>query len=105
MHHQFQKYFYGAKQEYSPFSITIGFDEASIRRLGEGWLWRDALTRVDVLAPQSALPLGAARKVEEHKAVRVEPNTANLLYSILAVSWATGEEQLLEANIASFIYV
>lgn len=38
MQAQFQRYFYGAKGEYSPFSITLNFDEVQIRRLGEGSL-------------------------------------------------------------------
>lgn len=36
MQFQFQRYFYGPKHEYSPFSITLNFSEVHIRRLGEG---------------------------------------------------------------------
>lgn len=36
MQYQFQRYFYGSKQEYSPFSIIIPSDDLQIRRLGEG---------------------------------------------------------------------
>jgi polyribonucleotide 5'-hydroxyl-kinase len=57
------------------------------------------------LAPKSALPLGAARKVDELKAAKIDPTNANLLYSILAVSWAASEDQINDANVAGFIYV
>jgi polyribonucleotide 5'-hydroxyl-kinase len=90
----FHRYFYGPKSEYSPFSIVLTFDEVRIRRLGE-----------DVLAPKSALPLGAARKVDESRAAKVDPTNANLLYSILAVSNGKTEEEILDANIAGLIYV
>jgi len=89
----FKKYFYGAKREYSPFSLVLSFDEVFLRRLGE-----------DSLAPKSALPLGATRKVEGGKAAKVEPS-ASLLYSVLAVSWATSEEQVGEINTAGYVYV
>lgn len=32
----FHRYFYGPRQEYSPFTIILPFDEVHIRRLGEG---------------------------------------------------------------------
>ena len=57
------------------------------------------------MAPVSALPLGATRKLDESMAGRVEMTTANLLYSILAVSQAATPEQLTETNIAGLIYV
>ncbi len=60
---------------------------------------------IDALAPKSALPLGATRKVDESKATKIEPTSSNLLYAILAVSWAATEEQLSDANVAGFIYV
>lgn len=43
--------------------------------------------------------------MDESKAAKVEPSTAALLYSILAVSQAAAEDQLSDSNIAGFIYV
>lgn len=92
----FARYFYGVHREYSPFSLVLPFEEISIRKLGE-----------ERLAPKSALPLGATRKVDESKATaaaKVEITSA-LLYSILAVSWGASEEQIGEANVAGYVYV
>lgn len=36
MQASFQRYFYGSRGEYSPFSIILAFDEVQVRRLGEG---------------------------------------------------------------------
>lgn len=94
LQHAFHRYYYGPNQEFSPFTLLLSFDEVQIRRVGE-----------DILAPKSALPLGATRKVDEAKAARVEPTSANLLYAILAVSWAATEDQIYESNIAGFIHV
>lgn len=90
----FQRYFYGNKKEYSPFSLVLSFDDVDIRRLGE-----------DMLAPKSALPLGATRRLDESQAQKVEPTAATLLYSILAVSWAPTETQIADCNVAGFVYV
>jgi len=93
---QFRAYFYGPKNEYTPFALQLPFDEVHLRRLGE-----------TALAPSSALPLGATRKVSETRTTRVEPSKASLLYSILACSFAQGDEedQLTDANVAGFVYV
>lgn len=92
----FTRYFYGAHREYSPFSLVLPFEEVSIRKLGE-----------ERLAPRSALPLGATRKLNESKATaaaKVEITSA-LLYSVLAISWGASEEQVGEANVAGYVYV
>jgi polyribonucleotide 5'-hydroxyl-kinase len=49
--------------------------------------------------------LGAARKVDESKAAKIDPTNANILYSVLAVSWAATDDQLNDANVAGFLYV
>lgn len=93
---QFKSYFYGPSHEFTPFSLVLPFEELQLRRLGE-----------DALAPSSALPLGATRKVSETRTSRVEPSKSLLLYSILAVPHAASEEddQLSNSNIAGYIYV
>lgn len=121
MQRQFKQYFYGCKSEYSPFSMTIvvGSEESSsssvpipistsittsslhsnttiqLRRLGGG----------EELAPTSALPIGASRKFDETRPIKIEVNS-NLLYSILAVSWSKEDSSdLADSGIAGFVYV
>jgi polyribonucleotide 5'-hydroxyl-kinase len=92
----FRAYWYGARNEYTPFSQVLSFDEVHLRRLGES-----------ALAPSSALPLGATRKVSETRTTKVEPTKSGLLYAILGCSFATGDEedQLTDTNCAGFVYV
>lgn len=92
----FRAYFNGTRSEFTPFSMVLSFDDLQVRRLGE-----------NVLAPSSALPLGATRKVTETRSSRVDPSKALLLYSILGCSYAAGddEDQLTDANCAGFVYV
>ena len=59
----------------------------------------------EAIAPSSALPLGATRKVDETRTSKMEPTTGLLLYSVLAVSWATEEARLIDSNIAGYVYV
>lgn len=94
--HQFKAYFYGPRQEYTPFSQVLPFEDLQLRRLGE-----------EALAPSSALPIGATRKVSETRTSRVDPGKSLLLYSILAVPNAQSEEddQLSNSNIAGYLYV
>lgn len=93
---QFRAYFYGPRHEFTPFSVVLHFDDVHIRRLGES-----------AVAPSSALPLGATRKVSETRTSKVEPTKGLLLYSIMGCSYATGgdEDQLSDANCAGFVYV
>ncbi len=91
---QFRRYFYGALREFTPFTMCIAFDDVRVVRLGQ-----------EALAPASALPLGATRKVDEAKVGRVEMTAAHLLYSILAVSNSATEEAAAATNVAGFIYV
>jgi polyribonucleotide 5'-hydroxyl-kinase len=104
-----KSYFYGPQMEYSAFPVIIPFNDLHIRRIGEG-----------PVAPTSALPLGATRKLDESRVVRVEliqsstnaPNTVylqpkSLLNSVLAISQTEiGEEQLIpEKPVAGYILV
>ncbi len=92
---QFKTYFYGPKHEYTPFSVALPFADVNLRRLGE-----------DALAPSSALPLGATRKVSQTRTSKVEPSRL-LLYSILGCSFANADEedQLTESNCTGYVYV
>lgn len=99
----FKSYFYGPRAEFHPFSLTLPLANLTIYRVA------DAST----LAPSSALPLGATRKIDSSKLTRVtEINASQLLYSILAcVRTPTPEyqgeefEDALMAPVAGFLHV
>lgn len=97
----FKSYFYGPRLEFHPFSLTIPFGSLVIYRVADA----------TALAPSSALPLGATRKIDSSKLTKVtELNTSQLLYSILAVMPASADdsdefEGALESPIAGFLHV
>ena len=93
---QFQGYFYGSHGEYTPFASTVNFSDVIIFRVSEG----------ATVAPTSALPLGATRKVDETRLARLsEISSSQLLFSILAVSSAKEEGRVADSPAAGFIYV
>ena len=67
-------YFYGASNQLCPYALTVNFQDVSVFKFGEG-----------PIAPSSALPIGADRKVDETRPVKMNPG-GHLLHSILAVS-------------------
>jgi len=87
------EYFYGENNDLSPYSQVIAFKEVNVFRIGGG-----------PQAPQSALPIGARSLYDATQLVEVTPDL-NLLHSLLAVSYATDAESILESNIAGFVYV
>jgi polyribonucleotide 5'-hydroxyl-kinase len=102
-HAQFRSYFYGPRQEFHPFSLTLAAASVIIFRVG------DAAS----LAPSSALPLGATRKIDSSRLTKVsELSPAQLLYSVLGVlvEGATFEQEnaLQDAALAAmagFVHV
>ena len=75
-HAQFRAYFYGPRQEFHPFSLTLAAANVIIFRVGDA----------SSLAPSSALPLGATRKIDSSRLTKVsELSPAQLLYSVLGV--------------------
>ncbi|KAI9208130.1 Pre-mRNA cleavage complex II protein Clp1-domain-containing protein [Polychytrium aggregatum] len=99
------EYFYGTpKLEHSPYSCSVNYADITIRQVGEG-----------TLAPSSALPLGAQRKVAETRMVKIDPGEI-LLHSIMAVSnvpvdpdaaLSVDEESrnIAKTPLAGFVYV
>lgn len=72
----FKSYFYGPRNEFHPFSLTIPMDSVTIYRVADA----------TALAPSSALPLGATRKIDSSKLTKVtELVSSQLLYSILGI--------------------
>jgi polyribonucleotide 5'-hydroxyl-kinase len=110
-------YFYGVMNDLCPYSLTMNINDASVFKFGEG-----------PVAPSSALPIGADRKVDEAQPVRVIPG-GHLLHSLLALSscevgmFIRGSSNsskpllesandstfdlnlLLESNVLGFVYV
>lgn len=84
---QFKSYFYGARGEFHPFSLSLSGANVVILRVG------DAAS----LAPSSALPLGATRKIDSSRLTKVnELSPAQLLYSVLGV--VVGEATFADEN-------
>ena len=100
----FKSYFYGPRMEFHPFSLTVSFPSIVIYRVADA----------AALAPSSALPLGATRKIDSSKLTKVtELNASQLLYSILAVIPAASHansdseefEGALDSPVAGFLHV
>lgn len=90
------EYFYGTpKCELSPYSMLVNYDDIKVWRVG------------DVIAPSSALPLGMDSSSNETQVVKVD-NYDMCLHSILAIlnsDQNESENNLLQSNVAGFIYV
>ncbi len=102
-HFQFRSYFYGPQQEFHPFSLTISAANVIIFRVGDA----------SSLAPSSALPLGATRKIDSSRLTKVsELSPAQLLYSVLGVlaegstfDHETALQEAALAPMAGFVHV
>lgn len=100
----FKSYFYGPRAEFHPFSLTVPFGNLTIYRVADA----------TALAPSSALPLGATRKIDSSKLTKVTDLVpSQLLYSILAVVLTPPGsdpemeefEDALVAPVAGFLHV
>lgn len=78
-----QEYFYGLSNDLSPHSSIASFSDFSIFRIGGG-----------PQAPRSALPIGAEPAADPTRLVPININ-ADLLHSILAVSYAKETDQII----------
>ncbi|GAB5370741.1 hypothetical protein AAMO2058_001518900 [Amorphochlora amoebiformis] len=88
-----RNYFYGRNNHLSPHEKVVPFGEVLVYRVGG-----------TVRAPTSALPIGAKPMLDPNRCVKVGI-TKDLLHCILAVSYATKADELLEANIAGLLFV
>lgn len=96
----FKSYFYGPRAEFHPFSLTLSLPNVVIYRVAD----------TTALAPSSALPLGATRKIDSSKLTKVtDLNPSQLRYSLLAVvrgpENADEFEDALDAPVAGFLHV
>lgn len=110
MQRQFKAYFYGPFAEYTPFTQVLSILADSSSTAGSSstdsvTLWR--LIGEEAVAPASALPVNATRKVDETRLVRVDqPTSSLLLYAILAVCHPTDDgSNLLDWPVAGYLYV
>ncbi|ONK54938.1 uncharacterized protein A4U43_UnF9510, partial [Asparagus officinalis] len=86
-------YFYGSVKGLSPHAYTVNFNDISVFRIGGG-----------PQAPRSALPIGAEPVANPIRLVTVSINR-ELLHSVLAVSYAKEQDQILSSNVAGFVNV
>jgi polyribonucleotide 5'-hydroxyl-kinase len=104
----FENYFYGSQRQLNPFTQTLTF--ATTGDDSNGMQLYKALLGSDGVAPMSALPLGATRKLDECRAVRIpDPTNSDLLYSIIAVlhhpGSTTTESILVSGTVVGFFHI
>lgn len=93
---QMEGYFYGSHHELTPYSSVVAFADVCIYRVGEE----------ASVAPSSALPLGATRKVDETRFARLQECTSShLQYAVMAVSSSLDEAGIAEAPVAGYVHV
>ena len=88
-----REYFYGAQGDLCPHQKTFGWRELQVWRVGGG-----------PAAPVSALPIGATRLVDPNALVKVAVSL-ELLHAVMAVSYSTEAGQLVQRNVAGFVFV
>ncbi|CAI5990620.1 unnamed protein product [Closterium sp. NIES-65] len=86
-------YFYGPERQFSPHSSTASWSEYTVLRVGGG-----------PQAPQSALPIGAAR-VSDPLRTALVVLSRELEHHVLAVSHAKEEKDAVTGSIAGFICI
>lgn len=91
-----RQYFYGipCEQPVTSFSTVVNFQEIKILRVGE-----------EAVAPSSTLPLGEIPKSTDTLVFPVDPADESLSHSILAVTDATGEDEVVGMSVAGFVNV
>ena len=86
-------YFYGPEGDLAPSSTTVDFGKVSVFKIGSG-----------PRAPSSALPIGQKTSADPLRVSTVAPSMA-LLNAVLAVSHGTTQTEILNQNVAGFVYV
>ena len=88
-----REYFYGPAGDLCPHQKTFQWREMSVWRVGGG-----------PAAPSSALPIGATRLVDPNAMVKVAVSL-ELLHAVMGVSYSTEAGQLVQRNVAGFVFV
>jgi polyribonucleotide 5'-hydroxyl-kinase len=86
-------YFYGADGDLRPSSTTVDFGKVSVFKIGSG-----------PRAPSSALPIGQKTSADPLRVSTVAPSMG-LLNAVLAVSHGKTQTEILNQNVAGFIFV
>jgi polyribonucleotide 5'-hydroxyl-kinase len=86
-------YFYGPEGDLAPSSTTVDFGKVSVFKIGSG-----------PRAPSSALPIGQKTSADPLRVSTVAPSMG-LLNAVLAVSHGTTQREILNQNVAGFVYV
>lgn len=88
-----REYFYGVNGDLCPHSMSLGFNDIHIYRVGGG-----------PKAPTSALPIGATSAQDPLRLNKLTygPDLQN---SIVAISHAKDVNEVISSNVAGFIYV
>lgn len=86
-------YFYGPEGDLAPSSTTVDFGKVSVFKIGSG-----------PRAPSSALPIGQKTSADPLRVSTVAPSMG-LLNAVLAVSHGTTQTEILNQNVAGFVYV
>jgi polyribonucleotide 5'-hydroxyl-kinase len=88
-----EEYFYGLRKDLMPVSQTAKIESLEVYRVGGG-----------PKAPRSALPIGATSVSDPLKISKVS-DFRDILNCMVGVSHASSPEELLNANMAGFIYI
>ena len=86
-------YFYGPEGDLAPSSTTVDFGKVSVFKIGSG-----------PRAPSSALPIGQKTSADPLRVSTVAPSMG-LLNAVLAVSHGSTQTEILNQNVAGFVYV
>jgi polyribonucleotide 5'-hydroxyl-kinase len=86
-------YFYGADGDLRPSSTPVDFGKVSVFKIGSG-----------PRAPSSALPIGQKTSADPLRVSTVAPSMG-LLNAVLAVSHGKTQTEILNQNVAGFIFV
>ena len=99
--HRIRQYFYGCSAhrdgKLQPATIHVGFDDVKIFEIGE------SLKLAKEMTPQSSIDTGTA-SLTSFRLGRLEP-TRSMMHSVLACSFAQKEAELLDTNVAGFVYI
>ena len=86
-------YFYGPEGDLAPSSTTVDFGKVSVFKIGSG-----------PRAPSSALPIGQKTSADPLRVSTVAPSMG-LLNAVLAVSHGKTQTEILNQNVAGFVFV
>lgn len=88
-----KEYFYGPSHDLCPHAVNLPFQSVTLYKIVAA-----------AKAPHSILPLGASQSQEAYEPLKVLPSL-DLKFHLVGVSYAKKVDELLESNIAGFVYI